>query len=517
MAFLWTGSQIPVFILGAIPPYIYSDIGGLDRYVWFALAYLLALAAVCPFVGSISDLMGRRYVALTGGVLLVVAMIVCSTAQVMNTFIAGMAIAGIGAGICELTALAGTAELSPTRSRGKYVAVLVLTILPFVPSVLWAQLIAAEAGWRYCGALCGAWAAVGLFATLFFYFPPPPVHPRVSTRKQILAEIDWIGGLLSIVGLILFMAGLVWGGYQYAWSSAHVLVPLLLGAGLLGVFCIWEAYGAKYPMFPARLKREPRILALVLIITFISGANFFSALMFWPTQASNVYGHDPIGVGIRCLPLGIGVVVGACVVLWLLSAYGHNKELMITSSVLMTAGCGSLAAATPDNLDKIYGLLVLAGLGVGGIVVPATIISTIICPDDLIATITALTLSVRVIGGAIGYAVYFSIFTSKFVSNAQSYIGGVMATQLNITDLTAITNAIELTAISLIEGIREIPGIAGNETAYQMVIDAGRLAYSKSYSYVYLVSIAFGVVSTVAACFLGDIDKYMDDHVAVKM
>lgn len=98
--------------------------------------------------------MGRRYVALMGGVLLVVAMIVCSTAQVMNTFIAGMAIAGIGAGICELTALAGTAELAPTRNRGKYVAVLMLTILPFVPSVLWAQLIASKAGWRYCGALC---------------------------------------------------------------------------------------------------------------------------------------------------------------------------------------------------------------------------------------------------------------------------------------------------------------------------------------------------------------------------
>ena len=50
MAFIWTGSQIPVYIFGefcftavkyvvthidkgAIPPYIYSDIGGADRYV----------------------------------------------------------------------------------------------------------------------------------------------------------------------------------------------------------------------------------------------------------------------------------------------------------------------------------------------------------------------------------------------------------------------------------------------------------------------------------------------------
>jgi MFS family permease len=51
------------------------------------LANLLALAAICPFVGSLSDLMGRRYVALIGAALIVIGMIVCSTAQTMNIFI----------------------------------------------------------------------------------------------------------------------------------------------------------------------------------------------------------------------------------------------------------------------------------------------------------------------------------------------------------------------------------------------------------------------------------------------
>jgi hypothetical protein len=54
-------------------------------------------------------------------------------------------------------------------------------------------------------------------------------------------------------------------------------------------------------------------------------------------------------------------------VLWLLSMLrGHNKELLIASSILMTAGCGSLAIARMDNLYQLWGLLVLAGLGIGG-------------------------------------------------------------------------------------------------------------------------------------------------------
>jgi hypothetical protein len=50
-----------------------------------------------------------------------------------------------------------------------------------------------------------------------------------------------------------------------------------------------------------------------------------------------------------------------------------------------------------------------------------------------------------------------------------------------------------------------------------MVVAAGQVAYAESYKYVYLTSIAFGGVSIIAACFLGNIDKYMDDHVAVIM
>lgn len=518
MAFLWTGSQIPVYLFGAVPPYVYGDIGGADRWIWFVLANLLALAAVCPFVGSLSDLIGRRYVALSGAFFLILGMVVSSTAHSMNVFICGMTFAGVGAGINELTALAVTSELAPTRKRGKYVAVLIFTILPFTPSVLWGQLIASHSSWRYCGALCGAWAAVGFIMTAIFYFPPPRVNSQGLTKKEILGQIDYVGGFLSISGMLLFMAGLQWGGYQYPWKSAHVLAPLLLGAFLIIAFVVWEMKGAKHPMFPGRLKQNPRILALTLVITFISGANFFSVLLFWPTQSFNVYGHDPIGVGLRGLPIGLSILTGAFVVLWLLSVLrGHNKELMIASSVLMTAGIGSLAVARTDNLHVLWGLLVIAGLGIGGIVVPASIITTIICPDDLIATVAALTLAIRVIGGSIGYTTYYNVFINKFIPNATKYIGGVMVLELGVTNVTYIREAIVLTGASLLDELQVIPGIAGNQTAQAIVVAAGQQAYAESYRYVYLVSIAFGVVSIIASCFLGNIDQYMDDHVAVVM
>jgi hypothetical protein len=253
-----------------------------------------------------------------------------------------MALSGVGAGINELTALAATSEMAPTRKRGKYVAILIITILPFAPSVLWSQLIAKHAGWRYCGLLCGVWSSLALAMTALFYFPPPRHNSRGLSRKELFLRIDFLGGFLSICGMLMFNAGLMWGGEQYEWTSAHVLAPLLLGVACFIAFGVWELYGAANPMFPRSLVQDPRLVLLTLLITFISGANFFSLLMFWPSQAYNVYGHDPIAIGLRGLPVGFGILAGAFISLWLLSLLkGHNKELMIASSILMSAGMHS--------------------------------------------------------------------------------------------------------------------------------------------------------------------------------
>lgn len=87
MCFLWTESQIPVYLFGAIIPEIYADIGGVDRWIWLIIGNLIALAAICPFTGALSDLIGRRYVALGGSLIIVIGMIVSATASSMNNMI----------------------------------------------------------------------------------------------------------------------------------------------------------------------------------------------------------------------------------------------------------------------------------------------------------------------------------------------------------------------------------------------------------------------------------------------
>lgn len=84
-----------------------KDIGGATIQAWMPISYSLALAAIAPFCGYLQDIFGRRNITLAGGVVLCVGIIVVATAHSIGAAIGGMAIAGAGAAVGELTALAG--------------------------------------------------------------------------------------------------------------------------------------------------------------------------------------------------------------------------------------------------------------------------------------------------------------------------------------------------------------------------------------------------------------------------
>lgn len=87
--------------------FISKDIGGANASAWLPVSYALALASVAPFCGYMQDLFGRRNITLGGGLVLMVGIIILATSHRLAQGIAGMALAGGGAAIGELTALAG--------------------------------------------------------------------------------------------------------------------------------------------------------------------------------------------------------------------------------------------------------------------------------------------------------------------------------------------------------------------------------------------------------------------------
>lgn len=91
------------------------------------------------------------------------------------------------------------------------------------------------------------------------------------TRMDIIKRIDWIGALLSIGGVTLFLVALQAGGYQYAWTDGRVLGPLIVGLLMILAFPFWELYGAHFPMVPREIFEGQRIVALSLVLSLVAG------------------------------------------------------------------------------------------------------------------------------------------------------------------------------------------------------------------------------------------------------
>ena len=222
---LLAGSQIPVYLVGGGIANVYMDIGGENSYAWLSIANTLALAAIAPFAGSFADLVGRRWVAMIGGILIIVGCAVLGTAHTMPVAIGGMAIAGAGAGLGELTATAAVVELVPVQKRGYYVSLvsmrllkskthflkMFLFILPFCPAAMYAQLFGAYSTWRWAAWITLGYNLVVLIMIFIFYHPPPRRNSSGLTKMEIIKRIDILGGVLSIGGFALFLLGIQWG------------------------------------------------------------------------------------------------------------------------------------------------------------------------------------------------------------------------------------------------------------------------------------------------------------------
>lgn len=112
-----------------------NDIQGFGIRTWVPFVHSLAFAAVAPFVGHVSDLVGRRYLALVGTIIIIVGMVVVGTAHYSSVVIIGMAIAGMGGGITGVTGVAGVLEIVPVNNRGRYLGTVFMIFLPMGPSV----------------------------------------------------------------------------------------------------------------------------------------------------------------------------------------------------------------------------------------------------------------------------------------------------------------------------------------------------------------------------------------------
>lgn len=343
----------------------------------------------------------------------------------------------------------------------------------------------------------------------------------VLTTREKIYRVDWLGFLLSMVGITLFLFGLGSGGYSRPWGTAYVLAPLLLGFALMVLLGYWATW-ARYPLYPPKMFKNTRVFLLTLVITAVAGANFFSILILWPKFITSAFRLSPVHTGLLVLGQTTGILFGAGFFSATITKFqGSIRPQMFTACALMMLGFG-LLILVDENKPALAAVLVTIGcVGVGGVIIPASVITQLCTPDEYLGTVTALTFVARVLGGAIGFTVYYHILNVDMLHLFSSYATNPIALEVvkiplglgfNVEQSTAFLNSY---AINDIKALLATPKVT--EAIVDEVAELARPLWARGFHNTWLTSLAFSGLGLICSVFLGDVKRYMTNHRAVHM
>ncbi|KAI0752759.1 iron permease [Daedaleopsis nitida] len=355
-------SALDLSAISTALPTIVGELHGTD-FIWAGSAYTIAATGVLPLIGNLVDAFGRKPVLISFILMFAIGSAISGAAQTMNMLIAGRAIQGFGGGGCIAITEIIYADLVPLPSRGKYQG---------VQASIWA--FACSIGPPIGGALAdhGAWrwlfflnipvCGIASLLTLIFLKVRTPKAPL----KDKLAQMDWTGIIVMIGSTVSILLAITWGGVQYPWTSARVLVPLIIGAVGIAVFFVLELFWLKGPTVPQFFFKN-RTAFSGYIGTFIHGIVALSTIYYLPVYFQASHGASAVGSGIDMFALCIIIPVSAiasAVAIQLIGRYVWSHYL---GWALTIAGFGVLSTLSATSTRPVFicaQLPLAVGLGI---------------------------------------------------------------------------------------------------------------------------------------------------------
>ncbi|KAI0826717.1 Mfs1.2 [Trametes gibbosa] len=342
-------------------PVIINDLQG-GEFVWVGTAYSLASTAFLPLSGGVAEIFGRRIAMMFSLLMFILGSALCGSAQNMNWLIAARAVQGLGGGGILTIVSIVMSDLVSLQERGAYNGLIAATwafataIGPLVGGVL-----ATHGQWRWLFYLNLPICGLAMVMVMIFMKLPTPSGSLTSK----LNRMDWLGNALVITSTTVVVIGLTWGGVQYPWKSARVLVPLILGLCGLGFFFLYEARWARNPIVPVSLLQN-RTSVSGYVQTFINPIVVLAIAYYLPVYYQSCKDASPLKSAVDTLGLSLSLgpaVICSSVSVTIFKVY--RPQHYLGWSIFMI-GMGVFTTVDADaSLAQAVGLPIVIACGAG--------------------------------------------------------------------------------------------------------------------------------------------------------
>jgi EmrB/QacA subfamily drug resistance transporter len=417
MIFAVSMTFIDQTIVALAVPELQKDLGlSATGTQWIINAYLLSLAALFAFGGRLADIAGHRRMLVVGVVMFAGASTLCGlvpTGEVAEAWLIFFRVVqGAGAALMFPAALAIIVAAFPIADRGKAMAAF-FGITGALTAV---------------GPIAGGYLTEWTWRSIFWINLPVAVIALVLTARAKPADerhpapIDWPGTALVASGMALSVLGLqqssAWG-----WDSPVTWICIIVGLLLLGAF-VRQELRTEHPLIQMRIFRN-RAFSADNAVLFLLMIVFLPLFFFVSLYAQIALGEDSSGAGLYLLVFFGGFAAGSQWGGRILDARGP-RAAVIPGAALAAVGLFLWGRHLTDfDLGDQWIYIVLAGLGVGLILGPASTDAVNRAPQTSYGEVTGINQTVRNFGASLGLAVLGTILILRNKANIEASLGSL--------------------------------------------------------------------------------------------
>ncbi|GAA3554063.1 MFS transporter [Nonomuraea rosea] len=371
---------------------------------WAINSYTLVFAGLLFTFGVIGDRTGRKRMLFIGMALFGLASLASAYSQDPMQLILARAAMGIGGAAIMPATLAIISNIFPPSERGKAIGVwaggvgLAVAIGPITGGLL------IEHFW---------WGSVFLINVPIVLVSMVLIATVVpESRDPKPSKLDPVGVVLSIIGLVSIVYGIIRGGTLATVASAEVLVPTLFGVAVLGAFVWWERR-IDHPVFDVRNFRNVRFSSAIGMMGIVFFA-MMGGMFFLTFYLQVVLGFSPLQAGALMIPFAAAQLIFAPLSQRVNERFGAKLSATV-SMIVVTAALGSYAFMdqnTPVVLIEI--IFFVQGAAMANIMPPATTAIMESLPREKAGVGSAMSNTVRQVAGALGVAVLGSVLSSSY-------------------------------------------------------------------------------------------------------
>jgi DHA2 family multidrug resistance protein len=401
-------------------PKIMASFGvGLDKIEWVITAYMLAMAVALPTSGWLADKFGYKRLYFIGLFLFTLGSALCGRSSDENMLIVSRVIQGFGAGTIQPLGMAIISREFPPNQRG---IALGFWGISAAASVSFGPLIGGFLIDRFNWPLIfDVNIPIGILAMLFTIIIQSEYINR-ATRKFDLA------GFISVtIFLPLTLYALSQGNAatnSAGWHAPFILACAAIALIALAVFITAELT-VKEPLIDLRLLKNHNFgIANIILVIFSLG--MFGSTFLLPIYLQNSLGYTALQAGSVFLP--VGIIQGVTAPISGKISDKLNPKLPLFAGVILFAFSFYLNSNLSWLTEHKYimFILYLRGLAMGLMFTALTTVSLLEIPREKMAQASAITNSIRQLGGSLGVALLATLLTIRV-----NYHGQVFGSVIN--------------------------------------------------------------------------------------